>query len=149
MDLITIRRASLADIEHLSVLFCLYRKFYSVGEDFDESKKFLKDRLLKNDSVIFLAFYDEVAIGFLQMFPSFSSIKLAKVYQLNDLYVISQFRRIKVGSGLISAAIRFSDSMNAARLTLFTQKMNTAAQIFYEKHGWEKNEEFYVYQINR
>ena len=50
-----IRRAKKKDIEKLSVLFDKYRIFYKQRSDVDNAMSFLKKRMKRKESVIFVA----------------------------------------------------------------------------------------------
>lgn len=62
---ITIRPASIADLEAVSVLFDAYRQFYQQAPDLKLSKQFIEQRMRRSESVILLAVNDhQQAIGF-------------------------------------------------------------------------------------
>jgi GNAT superfamily N-acetyltransferase len=147
---ITIRQAVLADIESLSVLFDAYRQFYGREGNLAAAKKFLLDRFNHGESVLFIAHEGSDAIGFTQLYPSFSSVSLERIFILNDLYVNELGRRKGVGSKLLSAAADFAKSVGAIRLGLSTGNTNTAAQALYESEGWELDDDFfYNYAIRK
>ena len=49
-----------------------------------------------------------MAIGFTQLYPSFSSLSLKSVWILNDLYVYEEYRKQGVGKMLLDAAKEFA-----------------------------------------
>jgi GNAT superfamily N-acetyltransferase len=106
----------------------------------------LKDRFENNQSVIFVALNDGVAVGFTQLYPSFSSGALTRIYILNDLFVDSNARNIGAGTGLLNAASEYG-LVGALRLVLSTEVTNTPAQSLYEKLGWRRNTGFHSYQL--
>jgi len=59
-----IKKASIEDLDEAAELFNLYRIFYRQESDVEKGKAFLKERLLNNESDIFLAIVDEKAVGF-------------------------------------------------------------------------------------
>jgi GNAT superfamily N-acetyltransferase len=79
------------------------------------------------------------------LYPSFSSASLARTFILNDLFVIENCRRKKVGALLLEAAADFAKSLGAVRLTLSTAVTNKPAQALYESAGWKRDEQFIVY----
>jgi len=79
---IEVRQANAADIALLVPLFDAYRLFYRQESDLEGARRFLMERLNHNQSVIFLAFHDDAAIGFTQLYPSFSSAAMARIYIL-------------------------------------------------------------------
>ena len=98
-------------------------------------------------SAIFLALDRGVAVGFTQLYPSFSSGAMAVIFILNDLFVVPEARRRGTGSALLQAAAQYGERARARRLVLSTEITNIAAQSLYGKAGWKRNTEFCLYQI--
>ena len=147
---ICIRQAILADIEALAVLFDGYRQFYGQESNLAAAEKFLLDRFNHAESVLFIAHEGSNPIGFAQLYPSFSSVSLGRIYILNDLFVNELGRRKGVGSQLISAVVDFAKTVGAIRLALSTALTNTTAQALYEAKGWERDDDFfYIYPIQK
>jgi len=147
MNEITVKRADLADIDALVPLFDAYREFYGRNSDPQAARNFLTARFQNKDSVIFIVHESKTAVGFTQLYPSFSSVSLARTYILNDLFVTDDSRRKGVGSLLLSAAIDYAKASNAIRLTLSTEITNETAQALYQSTGWKKDEQFYSYHF--
>ncbi len=141
------RQATLADLDALVELMDGYRQFYGQTSDPVAARRFLLDRFNHGESVIFLASQDDIPVGFTQLYPSFSSVSLARIFVLNDLYVNEQGRRNGVGSALISAAADFAKTVGAVRLTLSTAVTNFSAQSLYNTMGWVKEEGFFFYRF--
>lgn len=144
---IEIRQATVADLDCLVPLFDAYRRFYRQPSEPERARQFLRGRFEQNQSVIFIAFADGEAIGFTQLYPSFSSGAMARIFILNDLYVSSTARRRGVGSALLQAAAEHGRGAGALRLVLSTELANTTAQALYEKTGWKRDTAFCVYQL--
>lgn len=144
--MVKIRPAELADLDDLARLFNGYLQFYRRPSDLAAASKFIGDRVMKRDSVIFVAIIDDVAVGFVQLYPSFSSVLMRRVYILNDLYVDESARHSGVATALIGAAENFGREQNAVRLVLETEFSNNAAQKLYEKLGWDKDDLRYYYE---
>lgn len=141
-----VRRITLADLDRLVPLFDSYRQFYGQPSDLPIARQFLKDRFERNESVVLIAEdHDGAAIGFVQLFPTFSSILAAQMYLLSDLFVIPPARRRGVGTNLIQAAAEMVRAAGAVRLELATAISNDPARRLYEKLGWKRDDEFYVY----
>ena len=146
MELV-IRQATVSDLDGLVPLFDGYRQFYRQASEPDRIRKFLLDRFEHNQSVIFVAVKDGTAVGFTQLYPSFSSGALARIFILNDLFVDPGARLIGTGSLLLQAAAEYGRRVGALRLVLSTEVTNMPAQSLYEKLGWKRNTEFCTYQI--
>lgn len=142
----TVRRSTLDDLDQLVLLFDAYRQFYGQQTDLAVARRFLSERLSRNESVVLIAEDPNgVAIGFAQLFPSFSSILAAPIYLLHDLFVSPDARRHGVGMMLLQAAAETARAAGAVRLELATAITNDPARKLYEKLGWTRDDEFYVY----
>ncbi|MDX1741880.1 MAG: GNAT family N-acetyltransferase [Rhodothermales bacterium] len=135
-----------ADIQHLDLLLPLfedYRSFYRMPSASEAVRSFLQSRLESRDSVLMLSMgAGDHPEGFVQLFPSLSSVRLSRHWILNDLFVTPSARRRGVGQSLISAAIEYVKSTGSASLELATEKTNRAARSLYESMGWTLDEEF-------
>lgn len=148
MNHIITRQANIVDLDFIAPLFDTYRQFYSKAPDLVGARCFISDRISLNESVIFLAFQDDQALGFTQLYPSFSSVSMAKVFVLNDLYVTAAGRGQGVGTTLLNAAAEHAKSVGAIRLNLNTDIHNTTAQSVYEAAGWVRDQHYYMYQLD-
>jgi GNAT superfamily N-acetyltransferase len=140
MDII---RAELKHLDGLAVLFDGYRQFYKQESDMDGAKLFLRERLTEGDSVIFLAMVNGLTVGFTQLYPSFSSVSMKRLWILNDLFVAQVARKRGVGEALLERAREFAVETNAKGLTLETAHDNRTAQSLYERMGWKRDESFH------
>jgi ribosomal protein S18 acetylase RimI-like enzyme len=146
---IAIRRATLADLDSVAPLFDAYRQFYRQPSDLVLARQFLSERLHRGESTILLATTpDRLTAGFAQLYPSFSSGACRRLLILNDLFVAPDFRRAGVGKALLSAAAAEGLKIGAVRLTLSTEATNLPAQALYERNGWQRNSDFYTYNLN-
>ena len=141
-------QATIADIDLIAPLFDGYRQFYGKPADLGAARAFLFDRFKNYQSVIFLAKDEtEGAVGFTQLFPSFSSVSMARTFVLNDLYVVPSARRTHVGARLVDAAATYAKSVGAIRLTLSTSTDNSSAKALYLSSGWKQDESFHVFHL--
>ncbi|MDT0607243.1 GNAT family N-acetyltransferase [Croceitalea rosinachiae] len=137
-------RAGHEHLEALIPLFDAYRVFYEQVSDLNAAKSFLVNRIAKNESVIFLAYDSNTAVGFVQLYATFSSVSLEPFYILNDLYVTDKFRGKGIGEKLLKKAKSHCIAMNYKGLALETAKENPA-QNLYQKLNWEKDVDFLHY----
>ena len=143
---VDVRLAEHADLGALALLFDAYRVFYRQESDVPAAESFLRDRLRLRDSTIFMATQgDSEAVGFVQLYPSFSSVSMRRIFILNDLFVASVARRTGVGDALIQASHAYASKEGAARLSLSTAIDNVSAQALYEGTGFKRDESFYRY----
>lgn len=145
--MIEVRKASVEDIDQLSVIFDLYRMFYQQNTDVEGCRQFLTERLTLNQSVILIAVKEGNIVGFIQFYPLFSSVGLQKTWLLNDVYVPEKERKQGIAKKLLNAAKLFGKETGAGWLLLQTANDNYIAQIVYEKNGWERMEDMF-YQLN-
>ena len=139
-----------AHIEHLDFivsLFDAYRVFYRKPSDKDAAKQFLFERLKNKESIIFLAFVNDEAVGFTQLYPSFSSVSMQPIYVLNDLYVTKGYRKQGIGVALLNKAKQLCRNNNYKGLGLQTETTNPA-QHLYESLGWEKDPDLQYFWTN-
>jgi GNAT superfamily N-acetyltransferase len=142
-----IRRAGAGDLDALASLFDAYRQFYRQPSDLEGARAFLAERIACDESVIFLAEDEGGPLGFTQLYPSFTSGRMARIYILNDLFVTPQARGKGVAMALLRQAAEFGRGEGAVRLDLSTAIDNAAAQALYEREGWKRDEDFYVYRL--
>ncbi len=146
---VTIQPATLVDLDDVSKLFDAYRVFYQQQSDGMAAAKFIEQRILERDSVIFLARDEQgVAVGFVQLYPTFSSRTMQRMWTLNDLYVAESAREQGVALQLLAEAKRFSLAGGAKGLVLCTQVSNTKAQALYKKFGFSQIDDFKWYFLS-
>ena len=138
-----IRRAKKKDMDELSVLFDKYRISYKQKSDVENARAFLKKRMKRKESVIFVAEERGELIGFTQLFPIFSSVSMKRTWLLNDLYVNERARGIGAATKLLDAAKEFGAETNSKWLLLQTAADNLTAQKVYEKNGWMRETDFF------
>lgn len=137
---------TLEQVDLIAPLFDAYRTFYGQPADPEGAGRFLSERLRRRESVIFAVVGDDVAIGFTQLYPSFSSVAMKPIWILNDLYVTETARRQGVGTRLLMAARDHALQSGAARLVLATAVENRMAQSLYERLGWQRDTTFLHYK---
>ncbi|MEH7546004.1 MULTISPECIES: GNAT family N-acetyltransferase [Bacillaceae] len=140
-----IQKATLTELEPLTELFDLYRMFYKQESDLEGAKQFLSERISKDESAAFIALDGENPLGFVQLYPSFSSVSMKRSWILNDLYVKKEARGKGVGENLLKKAIEFAKETGAKGLFLETANDNYNAQRLYEKIGFKKEANYFYY----
>ena len=132
--------ATLDHLEQLAPLFDAYRVFHGQESNLEAATAFLRERLLLNESVIYLALEGETALGFTQLYPSFSSVSLRRLWILNDLFVIPEARGQRVGEALIGAAVGLAQESGAVGVRLNTPHTNSSAQKLYERLKFQRED---------
>ena len=147
------------EIKHIEVneanlvvgLFNQYRIFYGKFSDLGMAKAFIDARLENNESIIFVALDENRPVGFTQLYPKYSSARLTKNWILNDLFVVSDYRKQGIGEKLIKTAMNFAKIQGSTFVQLETAVDNFTAQSLYETIGFKKQEldnEFFLYKID-
>jgi len=141
----TIYQATLKDLETIAPLFDGYRIFYRQPSNLDGAHLFLKERIQRQDSIIYFALSEKnIPAGFMQLYPLFSSVSMQPMYLLNDLYVVSDFRGSGVGTALIDQAKELCRREGQKGLALQTEVTNKAQEL-YEYLGFEKDPDLHYF----
>lgn len=144
---ISTRQAGLTDLERIAPLFDAYRQFYGQVSDISAATAFIAERMALLESVIYLAEDDTgVAVGFTQLYPSFSSVSARRIWILNDLFVSVPARGSGVGKALLAAARTHAILTGAKRLVLSTA-VDNPAQKLYEAQDYQRDTGFLHYSL--
>ncbi|WP_159017158.1 GNAT family N-acetyltransferase [Cognatiluteimonas profundi] len=137
---IAIRRVALDDVGDVVPLFDAYRQFYGQPSDAQRARDWLGERLQRDESVILVALNDGAPCGFVQLYRMFSSVRTARLWILNDLYVAADARRKGVARMLLDAAAQFARDDGAAAIMLETGRGNAPARALYRAAGWHEDD---------
>lgn len=140
-----IRACTIGDLEQLVPAFDKYRQFYRQESQPDEVRKFLKSLIKEEKSKIFLSFEDDKLTGFIQLYPSFSSIGLAPIWTLNDFFIFAGSERRAIAKGLLDAAKLLCEASKAVRVEVTTRKENHRLHTIYKDYGFEKDYKYDYY----
>lgn len=137
-------QATLEHLDQLTPLFIKYRELFGQVAYPESSRKFLSTRISRKESVIYLAMPDdeERILGFCQLYPSYSSLSLKRVWILNDIYVCEDARRQLVADHLIQAAKKMAKETQAIRMRVSSSINNDVAHKLYESLGFVEDHEF-------
>jgi len=142
----TVTRAGATDVDEAAVLFGAYREFYGAAPDVDAAAAFLTDRLERDESVVLLSRHGGSAVGFAQLYPLFSSSRLAPVWLLNDLFVTETARGSGAVDELLDTAAMLAAEAGCVAIELSTAHTNTRAQAVYVRHGYVLDEVYRSYE---
>ncbi|KAF0699599.1 Aste57867_9850 [Aphanomyces stellatus] len=143
---IRVLQASVADVARIAPLFDAYRVFYKQPSDLERAASFVEARLSRAESVVFLASNAQGEdVGFVQLFPSFSSVSTQRLWILNDLFVSPAARRHGVAKALMNRARDFAKTDGAKGLALETDADNVHGQALYESLGYVKGTSFHYF----
>ncbi|MFC3650653.1 GNAT family N-acetyltransferase [Dyella humi] len=143
-----VRQANINDLDRLVPLLDGYRQFYRQPPDQARAHTFIAERFAHHESLILLACDEQgLGLGFTQLYPLFSSVRTARIYLLNDLFVAPDARRYGVAKALLIAAADHARALGAASLWLQTELDNAPAQALYESLGWKRDRDFCDYGL--
>lgn len=140
-----IQLANISHIEEIAPLFDAYRVFYHKPSDIEGAKQFISDRIKNDESVIFIAYLNDKAVGFTQLYPIFSSTRMKRMWLLNDLYVNTEVRKTGLGKLLLEAAQNHCKNTNGCSVILETEKSNIIGNHLYPKMGFELDNDHNYY----
>jgi len=142
---VEILRAYTRHLALIAGLFDEYRRHFSQPPDLEGCRLFLADRLEKRDSAIFFASDGsgsfQKALGFAQLYPAFSSVRLQRIWILGDLYVTPACRRHGIARALHERARRLAVETRASGITLAAGRENAAAQHLCQALGYRREEQ--------
>jgi GNAT superfamily N-acetyltransferase len=143
-----VRPATKKDINQLARLFDLYRVCFKQSSDPEAAATFLQERLERKESVVYVADDEGELAGFVQLYPQFSSVRLQKIWLLNDLFVLPEYRGKHISKQLIDAAKQVARETGAAGILLETEKINEVGNYVYHSAGFVLYDEtnFYWWQ---
>ena len=143
--MIKIRQATPDDAGRLAILFDAYRVFYNQEPDAPKATEFLLNRIMQRDSEIFIAESNRMLAAFVQLYPLFSSVRMKKLWLLNDLFVLPEFRGQHLSVQLIARAKQLVRETNSAGLMLETAKNNLIGNNLYQCTGFVKDNDHCYY----
>jgi len=144
---ITIREATLNDLEVLAKLFDSYRIFYRKPSNIAGAKEFLQQRMSRKESIIFIA-EEKEPVAFAQLYPLFSSTRMKRLWLLNDLFVHPDFRRKGIAKLLVARCHQLVKETNACGVMLETERDNIIANQLYAKVGFQLIESNFYFHEN-
>ena len=144
---IKIIKAKKDNYKEVGLLFDLYRQFYKYKTEIKKSTKYIKERISKKESTIFLCYCDKEPAGFVQLYETFDSLNINKKLVLYDLYVKKEFRQIGIGKSLMDIAKKFGHKKKIKLIELSTAITNKKAQSLYESLEYKRDKEYYNYYL--
>ena len=95
----------------------------------------------------FLGEYEGIAAGYAFVFETYSSFLAFPTLYLEDLFVLPEFRKKKVGYGLFVAMVDEAHRRGCGRMEWSVLDWNTPAIDFYKRFGATHLKEWHVYRL--
>lgn len=135
----------LKDIQKLNLL--LFEKEYEEYDKFlncdwtfgKEGEKYFKDKILKEDDCAFIAIEDNKVVGYLAggLTKGEDYRNLPKVAELDNTFVLKEYRNSGVGTKLYDEFIKWCKSKKVKIIKVQATAQNNKAINFYRKNGFE------------
>lgn len=142
-----IEKISIDKLDDLVPLFDQYMVFYKQASAPTKYRDYLKERLGNGEATVFIAYSNNEPVGFVLNYHTFSSVSLARVIVLNDLFICASHRQQGIANKLIENVIGLAKCTHSVRIDLGTAIDNYAAQALYEKIGFIKDTEYFSYSL--
>lgn len=131
-------QVTLEHLDDLIPLFDAYRVWYNKPSNVLKTRQFLTERILQQESIIYLVYTEGgQAAGFTQLYPVYSSVRLGRLWLLNDLFVAEEHRGKGFSIALIERAKDMARKTGAVGVVLETDKTNDVGNKLYPRTGFE------------
>lgn len=142
-----IRIAKIQDLSIIASQFDSYRQEYEKPSDLNACYTFLEDRFVNNEFVMIIAVKENNCIGFIQIYPTFSSISLKKLWVLTDLYVTPSHRKMGIAKQLIHKSKELAQDPDSVGIVIESRISSQSAQRLYDAVGFKKDGEHLYYYL--
>jgi len=137
-----ILQAGRKNLQQVAHLFDQYRVFYKMPSDLTAAECFVRNRLTQQDSLIFMALKENSTVGFMQVYPSFSSVAMQPIWLLNDLFIEPSARRTGCARRMMEYLQEKARQQAIFSIKLATAINNHKAKSLYESLGFQLNQDF-------
>lgn len=142
-------RAEMANLDQIIKLFDAYRVWYRKESNKEMAREFLTERIKNKESIIYACENEEgKLVGFTQLYPIFSSVRMKRMWLLNDLFVDPDFRGQGISKMLINQAKDLCNKTNACGVLLETEPSNDIGNNLYPATGFELEENNFYFWTN-
>ena len=124
------------EIEQLAAIFDLYRAHYGEAADAPRVASWLEDNIGSRRVEAFVAEDNDGVIGFAITVAVPASLRLGHFWQIRDLYVLPNRRRLGVGRALLDSVRAAAIAAGASRIGIQTEADNIPALGLYAESGY-------------
>jgi GNAT superfamily N-acetyltransferase len=125
-----------SEVEALAQIFDLYRAHYGEAADASASERWLDENVGAGRLRAFIAEHEGEFLGFAITMEIPASLRLARYWQIRDLFVLPIHRRLGVGRSLLAFVRASATAAGALRLVLLTEDDNDPALRLYAESGY-------------
>jgi GNAT superfamily N-acetyltransferase len=127
---------SVSEDEALAEIFNQYRVHYGEIADVGQSARWLQENIGGGRLRAFVAEDRARLVGFATTIQIPASLRLSHSWQIRDLFVLPQHRRLGIGRALLGAVQSAAAASGALRLVLQTEEENDPALGLYAETGF-------------
>lgn len=128
-------------VDELASLFELYRIHYGQSPAPAATQSWVRDMARSGELEFYAAHHGARMVGFAAVHRVPASLRLSRFWQLRDLFADPAMRRQGVGRRLVEIVWRAAADAGAVRLSLQTERDNTAALALYRQCGFSADAE--------
>lgn len=133
------------NINVLLPLFEAYRLANGMSNNPDRTLTFLTNRIRFNESIFFIAVNENSQpVGFIQLYPRLSSLRLQRYWQLTDIFVREDMCQPDIYTALISKAKEFVRYTQSNRLVT---ELDPIQQSMLENEGFKLNTKKNLFEL--
>jgi GNAT superfamily N-acetyltransferase len=125
-----------SEIEALAEIFDQYRAHYGEASDASRSARWLDQNVSTGRLRVFIAEDRGRFVGFAITMELPGSLRLARYWQIRDLFVLPAHRRLGVGRALLASVRAAAIASGALRLVVQTEDDNDPALRLYADSGY-------------
>ena len=125
-----------AEIEQLAEIFDGYRLHYGEAADALRTASWLEENISSGRLEAFVADNKGSFVGFAITMTVPASLRLGHFWQIRDIFVVPNHRRLGVGRTLLDVIHAAAVRAGASRLVLQTEADNTPALRLYAESGY-------------
>jgi GNAT superfamily N-acetyltransferase len=151
MNRLIIRRAVKTDRKHILSLIKALAKYEKLKVPSQGAQnRLIRDAFGKRKRFdAYLAFVDNRAVGYAIIFETYSSFLALPTLYLEDIFVLSKFRKLGVGMRLFLRCFSEARRRGCGRMEWVVLDWNKNAIQFYEKLGAKHLKEWLTYRLER
>ena len=144
-----IRRARTGDLAALVPLVEQYLGFYNVKHPRATVSRFISQKLRAKPVLVWVGSRARGTAldGFVQVYPTFSTLRLGPAWILNDLFVAKTARGTGMGRALLETVIAEAKRSGARTVELTTAVTNASARALYQSIGFKTDPKYLVYSL--
>jgi PhnO protein len=123
-----------ADVKDALVVHQLINALEETNTNFKAFEDIYLHNLQKTTVIYFVAKVNDTVVGFISAHGQLLLHHLGYVYEIQELYVLDDYRGFGIGKALVSKIERVVKDKHAVSLEVTTQKKRTKAHEFYNKN---------------